>query len=257
MSGPAHHAELRLREAYDSGSTAPRSTDASLSEDVFTEPELSPIREEQPSTQQLKSEDQSSSESVHTVRHDPEEEAKEKDKDEVKTEGDAGGETASTSEEPKCQEQLSTQTSKDQHEHQPQDTPSQSSTATAGTDQERDPDEAKSTRDSKRDSETDVEELRKMWKSHTMQQAKEQRENAQHTQKETASGKGNQRQGSAEGKTSCYVTVESPISTRSGFDYFTRLLHIMYKTIVDSVALLGFYGAEPSVQEMYINYKHI
>lgn len=194
FSGPVHHAELRLREAYDSGSTAPRSTDASLSEDVFTEPELSPIREEQPSTQQLQSEDQSSSESVHTVSHEPEEEAK--DKEEEKTEGDTAGERASASEEPKSQEQLSTPTSRDQQLHQPQTTP-----ATVVTDQERDPDEAKTTRDGKRDSETDVEELRKMWKCHTMQQAKEQRENVQHTQNETASCKGSQRQGSAEGKT--------------------------------------------------------
>lgn len=198
LSGPAHHAELRLREAYDSGSTAPRSTDASLSEDVFTEPELSPIREEQPSTQQPQSEDRSSSESAHTVRHDPEEEAKPEGKEGEKTEGDEGGETASTSDEPTSQEQQSTPTSRDQQQHQPQ--------ATTVTDQECDPEEAKSTRDGKRDSETDVEELRKMWKSHTMQQAKEQRENAQHTQKETASGKGSQRQGSAEGKTS-YISL--------------------------------------------------
>lgn len=190
---------MRLREAYDSGSTAPRSTDASLSEDVFTEPELSPIREEQPSTQQPQSEDQSSSESIRTVRHGSEDETKPKDKKEGKTEGDGEGEPSSALDEPKSQEQLSTPTSRDQQEHQPQVTPSQSSTATSVTDQEPDPDEVKSTRDGKRDSETDVEELRKMWKSHTMQQAKEQRENVQ--QKETASCKGSQRQSSAEGKT--------------------------------------------------------
>lgn len=194
FSGPAHHAELRLREAYDSGSTAPRSTDASLSEDVFTEPELSPIREEQPFTQQPQSEDQSSSESVHTVKHKPE------DKEKEKTAGDTGGETTSASDESKSQEQQSTPTSRNQQQHQPQATSSQSSTATVVSDQERDPDEAKTTRDGKRDSETDVEELRKMWKCHTMQQAKEQRENAQHTQKETATSKVSQRQGSAEGK---------------------------------------------------------
>lgn len=200
FSGPAHHAELRLREAYDSGSTAPRSTDASLSEDVFTEPELSPIHEEQPFTQQPQSEDQSSSESVHTVKHKLEEEAKPKDKEKEKTAGDTGGETTSASDDSKSQEQQSTPTSRNQQQHQPQATSSQSSTATVVSDQERDPDEAKPTRGGKRDSETDVEELRKMWKCHTMQQAKEQRENAQHTQKETATSKGSQRQGSAEGK---------------------------------------------------------
>lgn len=167
---------------------------------MFTEPELSPIREEQPSTQQLQSEDQSSSESIHTVKHDPEEEAKPSDKEEEKAGGDTGGKTTSTSYDLKSQEQLSTPISRDQQQHQPQAPPSQSSTATVVTDQERDPDEAKPTKDGKRDSETDVEELRKMWKCHTMQQAKEQREYAQHTQKETASGKGSQRQGAAEGK---------------------------------------------------------
>ncbi|KAJ8291066.1 hypothetical protein GJAV_G00020990 [Gymnothorax javanicus] len=39
-------------------------------------------------------------------------------------------------------------------------------------------------REGTRESETDVEELRKMWKSHTMQQAKETRENVQQTHKE-------------------------------------------------------------------------
>ncbi|TSK20204.1 Oxidation resistance protein 1 [Bagarius yarrelli] len=201
LSGPAHHTELRLREAYDSSSTAPRSTDASLSEDVFTEPELSPIREEQPSTQQLQSDDQSSSESIHTIKHDQDEDTKPKDKEKEKIlEGDTRVETSSTSEELKSQEQLSTPASRDQEQHQPHATPSQSFTATEVTEsQELNPDEIKTAQVGKRDSETDVEELRKMCKSHTMQQAKEQRENAQHTHKETATGKGRPRQGSAEG----------------------------------------------------------
>ncbi|KAK3515741.1 hypothetical protein QTP70_030185 [Hemibagrus guttatus] len=232
LSGPAHHAELRLREAYDSSSTAPRSTDASLSEDVFTEPELSPIREEQPSTQQLQSEDQSSSESVHTVKHDPEEEAKPKDKEEESSGGNTGEEATRASDEPKSQEQLSTPTSRDQQQHQTQATPSQSSTATVVTDQEHGPDEAKTTRDGKRGSETDVEELRKMWKSHTMQQAKEQRENAQHTQKETASGKGSQRQGSAEGLA---VTRERRLSRSHKF-LCLRVGKAMKKTFLSNAS---------------------
>ncbi|XP_039661813.1 oxidation resistance protein 1a isoform X3 [Perca fluviatilis] len=64
--------EQRLREpgANDSGSTAPRSTEGSLSEDVFTEPELSPIREEdQASSEDLRLDKSSaaSTESVQTV----------------------------------------------------------------------------------------------------------------------------------------------------------------------------------------------
>uniref|UniRef100_A0A3Q3XCU7 Oxidation resistance protein 1 n=1 Tax=Mola mola TaxID=94237 RepID=A0A3Q3XCU7_MOLML len=65
--------EQRLREpgANDSCSTAPRSTEGSISEDVFTEPELSPIREEeQASNEDLRLEAKStgtSTESVLTV----------------------------------------------------------------------------------------------------------------------------------------------------------------------------------------------
>ncbi|XP_067458467.1 oxidation resistance protein 1a isoform X2 [Thunnus thynnus] len=64
--------EQRLREpgANDSGSTAPRSTEGSISEDVFTESELSPIREEeQASSEDLRLDKSSgaSTESVQTV----------------------------------------------------------------------------------------------------------------------------------------------------------------------------------------------
>uniref|UniRef100_A0A671VCD5 Oxidation resistance protein 1 n=1 Tax=Sparus aurata TaxID=8175 RepID=A0A671VCD5_SPAAU len=64
--------EQRLREpgANGSGSTAPRSTEGSISEDVFTEPELSPIREEeQASNEDLRLDKSScaSTESVQTV----------------------------------------------------------------------------------------------------------------------------------------------------------------------------------------------
>ncbi|XP_034729926.1 oxidation resistance protein 1a isoform X7 [Etheostoma cragini] len=64
--------EQRLREpgVNDSGSTAPRSTEGSFSEDVFTETELSPIREEeQASSEDLRLDKSSaaSTESVQTV----------------------------------------------------------------------------------------------------------------------------------------------------------------------------------------------
>ncbi|XP_036929779.1 oxidation resistance protein 1a isoform X2 [Acanthopagrus latus] len=64
--------EQRLREpgANGSGSAAPRSTEGSISEDVFTEPELSPIREEeQASNEDLRLDKSScaSTESVQTV----------------------------------------------------------------------------------------------------------------------------------------------------------------------------------------------
>ncbi|KAL7840294.1 hypothetical protein AOLI_G00256170, partial [Acnodon oligacanthus] len=241
FSGPSQQGDLRLREGYDSASTAPRSTEGSLSEDVFTESELSPIREEQQSTEELRQEDKSSgasSESVQTVSHAPtvaesaqgpvgEPERKEvpKAKGGEKAEGEQGGEPASSSGEPASntaqphtslgskqhsQEQQSTPTSRDQQQQPPHcqaqgagsRTASQSSTTGAAEEtggQEIAPDGAKLTREGTQDSETDVEELRKMWKSHTMQQAKEQRENVQQAQKESIPAKGSQRLGSAEG----------------------------------------------------------
>ncbi|KAM7382455.1 hypothetical protein PAMP_002182 [Pampus punctatissimus] len=64
--------EQRLREpgANDSGSTAPRSTEGSISEDVFTESELSPIREEEQASSEdvrLDKSSGASTESVQTV----------------------------------------------------------------------------------------------------------------------------------------------------------------------------------------------
>ncbi|XP_051920641.1 oxidation resistance protein 1a isoform X2 [Hippocampus zosterae] len=64
--------EQLLREpgANDSGSTAPRSTEGSISEDVFTESELSPIREEEQASSEDVCLDKSScasTESVQTV----------------------------------------------------------------------------------------------------------------------------------------------------------------------------------------------
>ncbi|XP_061110184.1 oxidation resistance protein 1-like isoform X2 [Conger conger] len=66
----ADEAELRQRDTgNDSTSTAPRSTEESLSEDVFTESELSPIREELVSSDELRHDKSSnaSSESVQTI----------------------------------------------------------------------------------------------------------------------------------------------------------------------------------------------
>jgi len=62
--------DSRIRDVVnDSASTAPRSTEESLSEDVFTESELSPVREELVSSDELRQGKSSgaSSESVQTV----------------------------------------------------------------------------------------------------------------------------------------------------------------------------------------------
>nr|XP_057909850.1 oxidation resistance protein 1a isoform X2 [Doryrhamphus excisus] len=62
--------EHRLREpgANDSGSTAPRSTEGSISEDVFTETELSPIREEEQASNDDVGLDKSSGASTESVQ---------------------------------------------------------------------------------------------------------------------------------------------------------------------------------------------
>lgn len=212
-----HPSELRLRDgggAYDSGSTAPRSTEGSISEDVFTESELSPIREELQSTEELRLDDKSSGascESVQTVAQaearpgpGPSGEGKEPGpgpgsarasvSQEERPSGGEQSDTDSLTAQPRSSlgsEQLGTPTSGKDQPDSGSRTASQSSTsggaeASAG---------AKLPKDRTRDSESDVEELRKMWKSHTMQQAKEQRENVQQKDGAEAAAK-------AEGRTS-------------------------------------------------------
>uniref|UniRef100_A0A9J8BF66 Oxidation resistance protein 1 n=1 Tax=Cyprinus carpio carpio TaxID=630221 RepID=A0A9J8BF66_CYPCA len=205
FSGSSH-----LREGYDSASTAPRSTEGSISEDVFTESELSPIREERQSTEELQQEDKSSgasSQSMQTLLQEPQTAEGSHTEEKKPEEGEPASETA----QPKqpSQEQPSTPTSRD-HQQPPHcqtegavpSSGSQSLVPGAGeaSGQESSPDGAKLTRDGTRDSETDIEELRKMWKSHTMQQAKEQRESVQQAQRENdQQSKSSQRLSSAEG----------------------------------------------------------
>lgn len=216
FSSSSHQTDQRLREGYDSASTAPRSTEGSISEDVFTESELSPIREERQSTEELQQEIKSSgasSQSVQTLLQEPQTPDDRHTEEEKKPEE---GEPASDTAQPSTSmssKQPSTPTSKD-HQQPPHcqtegvatSSGSQSSApgADEATGQERSPDGAKLTRDGTRDSETDVEELRKMWKSHTMQQAKEQRESVQQAQRENEQQpKDSQRLSSAEGTRTC------------------------------------------------------
>uniref|UniRef100_A0A8C1WKI9 Oxidation resistance protein 1 n=1 Tax=Cyprinus carpio TaxID=7962 RepID=A0A8C1WKI9_CYPCA len=192
FSGSSHQTDQRLREGYDSASTAPRSTEGSISEDVFTESELSPIREERQSTEELQQEDRSSgasSQSVQTLLQEPQtDEGSHTEEEEKKPEE---GEQASETAQPKqpSQNQPSTPTSRD-HQQPPH------CQTEGATGQESSPNGAKLTQDS----ETNVEELRKMWKSHTMQQAKEQRESVQQAQRENdQQSKSSQRLSSTEG----------------------------------------------------------
>ncbi|XP_067266733.1 oxidation resistance protein 1a isoform X3 [Chanodichthys erythropterus] len=214
FSSSSHQMDQRLREGYDSASTAPRSTEGSISEDVFTESELSPIREERQSTEELQQEIKSSgasSQSVQTLLQEPQttdDSHTEEEKEKKPEEGEPASDTAQPSTSVSSK-QPSTPTSKD-HQQPPHcqtegvatSSGSQSSSpgAVEATGQERSTDGAKLTRDGTRDSETDVEELRKMWKCHTMQQAKEQRESVQQAQRENEQQpEDSQRLSSAEG----------------------------------------------------------
>lgn len=224
FSGSSHQTEQRLREGYDSASTGPRSTEGSISEDVFTESELSPIREERQSTEELHQSSGASSQSVQTIAQEPQtpEESQpsdchtdEEEKPDIsKGEGEPASDTAqpntSTGSRHPSQEQPSTPTSREppqpphcQIEGAAPSSGSQSSAPEAeeATGPEGCPDGAKVTRVS----ETDVEELRKMCMSHTMQQAKEQRESVQQAQRENVEqSKVSKRQTSAEGTRTCY-----------------------------------------------------
>ncbi|NXP76759.1 OXR1 protein, partial [Ramphastos sulfuratus] len=209
--------DSRIRDTgNDSASTAPRSTEESLSEDVFTESELSPIREELVSSDELRQDKSSgaSSESVQTINQTSSEcltiisdsnEAPSDLKPNTEMLADVLGSESSG---------MSTKWGEEPSENKGDvlQEPSQGShgseecgkEAEVGNDQ--DSSLGKKTKDSKtgeeclccedstesqkkevtskgkgqtQDSETEVEELRKLWKTHTMQQTKQQRENMQ------------------------------------------------------------------------------
>uniref|UniRef100_A0A4W3IWK7 Oxidation resistance protein 1 n=1 Tax=Callorhinchus milii TaxID=7868 RepID=A0A4W3IWK7_CALMI len=161
--------DSKLRDTgNDSTSTAPRSTEESLSEDVFTESELSPIHEEHVSSDELRREKSSgdSSESVQTINQ-------------VENSASQGGED-------KCSTLhgglvIEQKVSEAQELNLPHSASQGSSAAeSSGLSEKENIDQTKKMgKEHLRDSEMDVEELRKLWKSHTMQQTKEQRETMQ------------------------------------------------------------------------------
>ncbi|XP_065751839.1 oxidation resistance protein 1 isoform X2 [Phocoena phocoena] len=212
--------DSRIRDAgNDSASTAPRSTEESLSEDVFTESELSPIREELISSGELRQDKSSgaSSESVQTVsqsgvecltviteaantpdhlKSDAGHTANEVGTLSLKTdlnnlematkEGDQTTDNLQEISGPKeqstgikgnaDQDFLLNENSSHHEEGEKESVPcgeaiefKQKPIVSKG----------KQGKEQNQDSETEVEELRKLWKTHTMQQAKQQRENIQ------------------------------------------------------------------------------
>ncbi|XP_055655385.1 oxidation resistance protein 1 isoform X9 [Falco peregrinus] len=220
--------DSRIRDTgNDSASTAPRSTEESLSEDVFTESELSPIREELVSSDELRQEKSSgaSSESVQTINQtsaecltiisDSNEAASDlKPSAEMVVNVKQFGTHSLSSEGVEMsikgvQEpseniadvlQQSLQGSHGSEEHDQEAAVGNNQDSSLGKEPERDSKMeeeypcCKDTRDSQKkkttskgkvvreqtqDSETEAEELRKLWKTHTMQQTKQQRQNVQ------------------------------------------------------------------------------
>ncbi|XP_074433761.1 oxidation resistance protein 1 isoform X7 [Larus michahellis] len=228
----------------DSASTAPRSTEESLSEDVFTESELSPIREELASSDELRQDKSSgaSSESVQTINQTSAEcltiisDSNEAASD-LKPSAEMGvnvkqlgnhslsSESAETSikggqeltENIADVLQQSSQGSEQHHKDTEVGSSQDSSLrkepgenkmgeerpccedATESQKKEKTT-KGKVVRERTRNSETEVEELRKLWKTHTMQQTKQQRENMQqNSQKEISQKTGTAGDGHLEG----------------------------------------------------------
>ncbi|XP_019606152.1 oxidation resistance protein 1 isoform X4 [Rhinolophus sinicus] len=212
--------DSRIRDAgNDSASTAPRSTEESLSEDVFTESELSPIREELVSSDELRRDKSSgaSSESVQTViqsglegltvvsesasssdllksdsghpTHEVEALSLKTDLNNLEMatkEGDQATDNFQEISGPK-EESVSIKGNEDQNFllsenslHQEQDE-KESMPCGEATEfkQQQTVNKGKKGKEHNQVSETEVEELRKLWKTHTMQQTKQQRENIQ------------------------------------------------------------------------------
>uniref|UniRef100_G1LRT7 Oxidation resistance 1 n=1 Tax=Ailuropoda melanoleuca TaxID=9646 RepID=G1LRT7_AILME len=210
--------DSRTRDAgNDSASTAPRSTEESLSEDVFTESELSPIREELVSSDELRRDKSSgaSSESVQAVNqsgvgrltatsesanmpghlksdsghstnevgttslktdlNNLEKATKEDQATDNFQEISARNEQ-STSVKGKTDQDLLNENSLHQEEGEKESMPCGEA---ADFKQKQTVNKGKQGKEQNQDSETEVEELRKLWKTHTMQQTKQQRENIQ------------------------------------------------------------------------------
>ncbi|XP_028917999.1 oxidation resistance protein 1 isoform X2 [Ornithorhynchus anatinus] len=212
--------DSRVRDTgNDSASTAPRSTEESLSEDVFTESELSPIREELTSSADHRQDKSSgaSSESVQTIHQLSE--GLTVTPDSTKTLGDlqfGTEQSANTAgplnpqrnlDHPEVVLKESDQVADCLHQSLLEKDHQRAAEKAADRDftqlensakgvkgevreedllgseitesRKRENVKGKLGKEQTRDSETEVEELRKLWKTHTMEQTKQQRENIQ------------------------------------------------------------------------------
>ncbi|XP_070604313.1 oxidation resistance protein 1 isoform X4 [Erythrolamprus reginae] len=194
--------ELRMRDTgNDSASTAPRSTEESLSEDVFTESELSPIREELLDDLRQDKSSGASSESVQTVNHTGGEYVKD-NSDSVNNIGDlnSSGEQPLNDGSPSVNDTVDLKAAEKAIKEDPNiiegsisDAEAQHGTCqepvegnvpegeqhldSEKTDSQKEvTNEGETVKVPSQDSETDTEMLRKLWKTHTMQQTKQQRD---------------------------------------------------------------------------------
>ncbi|XP_052642738.1 oxidation resistance protein 1 isoform X10 [Harpia harpyja] len=241
--------DSRIRDTgNDSASTAPRSTEESLSEDVFTESELSPIREELVSSDELRQDKSSgaSSESVQTINQTSAEcltiisDSNEVASDlkpsaemvvNVKQFGIhslglessemsiKGGQEPSENIADVLQQSLQGSHGSEEHDKEAEVGNDQDSSLgkeregetkmgeespccedTTDSQKKETTSKGKVARGQTQDSETEVEELRNLWKTHTMQQTKQQRENMQQdSQKEISQKTVTARDGQLEG----------------------------------------------------------
>lgn len=271
----------------DSASTAPRSTEESLSEDVFTESELSPIREELVSSDELRQDKSSgaSSESVQTINQTSAEcltvisdsnEAASDLKPSVETVANVkqfdtrslgleraemsrkGGKELGENIADVLPQSLQRSHSTKEHDKETEVGNSQDSSLgkepqgesktgeecqhcedTTDSQKKETTNKEKVAREQTQDSETEVEELRKLWKTHTMQQTKQQRENMQQgSQKQTSQKTGTAGDGQLEGESVSMDTLLTfrfamcPPLTHNNFIGFHSVeyifLHIAY-----------------------------
>ncbi|XP_068094010.1 oxidation resistance protein 1 isoform X2 [Hyperolius riggenbachi] len=210
--GNAHELDSKTWDTgNDSASTAPRSTEESLSEDVFTESELSPIREEVHSSDELRQDKSSgaSSESVKTINQPmvgccTTNTSDSVDADKGSTDPSANDSGIASNANDLEKSDASIKVSEDLDKKPDGSVELQSSVQPAGQEnmgelceeegqaqenEQKIMDQSKAVEEtavgtqvkpSLGDSETEAEELRKLWKNLTMQQAKQQRDDMQH-----------------------------------------------------------------------------
>uniref|UniRef100_A0AAY4E6F7 Oxidation resistance protein 1 n=1 Tax=Denticeps clupeoides TaxID=299321 RepID=A0AAY4E6F7_9TELE len=190
---PRNNAEevaQRLRDAgNDSASTAPRSTEASLSEDVFTESELSPVRDDTgaSSDELLRNKSSgASSESVQTINQA--EPMSEQGRGRGTEDGQRSRKGSSNRDKLAQNFSTSSATVQDTSEHAPTGTEppitpasewakSRTTSESQGSDTVRaESSSAQGKEGAEPGLQTDMEELRKLWKSHNMQAPSELKE---------------------------------------------------------------------------------